>query len=119
MARQTLANPPRTILSHPRATPIAKVNRVLNNTIPHLHSKILTRIIMARAKPEIRKETIQMRMLDNKGTITRNMAISRAVTCQWRKGKDRVVEVVTMAIKEITEETTNNATKEATTKIIR
>ena len=74
---------------------------------------------MARAKPEIRKETIQMRMLDNKGTITRNMAISRAVTCQWRKGKDRVVEVVTMAIKEITEETTNNATKEATTKIIR
>ena len=68
---------------------------------------------MARAKQEQKKETIQTRMLDNKGTITRNMAISRAVTIQWRKGKDRVVEVVTMAIKEITEETTNNATKEA------
>ena len=68
---------------------------------------------MAKAKLGQKKEIIQMRMLDNKGTITRNTAISRAVTCQWRKGKDRVVEVVTMAIKGITEETTNNTTKEA------
>ena len=68
---------------------------------------------MVRAKQEKEKETIQTRMLDNKGTITRSMAISRAVTIHKRMGKDRVVEVVTMAIKEITEETTNNASKEA------
>ena len=74
---------------------------------------------MVRAKQEKEKETIQTRMLDNKGTITRSMAISRAVTIHKRMDKDRVVEVVTMAIKEITEETTNNATKEANQALIK
>ena len=68
---------------------------------------------MARVKQGLRKEIVQTRLLDSKGTITRNTAISRAVTCQWRRDRDRAAEEVTMAILETTEETTNNATKEA------